>query len=610
MRKSILTRLNILIIVFLLIYSCAKIGSPTGGPRDRIPPEVVRALPVAGSTNFSGRKIEITMNEYVALDNINENLLVSPPMEKKPKVWLKGKIVVAEFEEDLKDSTTYSFNFQDAIKDLNEGNVLEDYRFVFSTGPVLDSLTVNGNVYYAENLEVPEKSFVMMHREMADSAVKKRLPDYISIIDHNGYFRIDNVKPGFYRLYALNDADNNRRYNLKDEEFAFMSTPLEVTADSNWLPVVKDTAKVIKPPVALTSAQRNQQKKIQDTIVLTGKNKLMMFTEAPAARYLKSSERKQKYQLEYVLSLPPDSLDFSFEIPDVESNSYFIEKTRQKDTMMVWLTDTALYGQNQITTYLKYPSTDSVGLIGYKKDTVLLRYVAPKVARGAIVKKPLSLPVLNNMPAGMIKPGQQIIFRSETPLRDPDTSMIRLYDVTKKDSQQVPYIFMKDSLTATKYILKADILPENKYFFVADSGAFSNYYGELSDSIGIKMAVKTADSFGKLAFVIKNGEGKMIVQLLDKTEKVVREAGRIGDGIIEFPLLEAGSYRAKLIFDTDGNGRWTTGDFSAGIQPEPVSYYPVEVEVKVKFELEQDWDAGVKFDKAQKLRSASKKGTR
>jgi hypothetical protein len=169
---------------------------------------------------------------------------------------------------------------------------------------------------------------------------------------------------------------------------------------------------------------------------------------------------------------------------------------------------------------------------------------------------------------------------------------------------------MKDSLTATKYILKADILPENKYFFVADSGAFSNYYGELSDSIGIKMAVKTADSFGKLAFVIKNGEGKMIVQLLDKTEKVVREAGRIGDGIIEFPLLEAGSYRAKLIFDTDGNGRWTTGDFSAGIQPEPVSYYPVEVEVKVKFELEQDWDAGVKFDKAQKLRSASKKGTR
>ena len=192
MNKSSLTRFQILILTILLIYSCAKIGSPTGGPRDRIPPEVTETVPEAGSLNFSGDKIEITLNEYVALDNINDNLLVSPPMEIKPKIWIKGKTIVGEFEEDLRDSTTYSFNFQDAIKDLNEGNILEDYQFVFSTGPVLDSLSVNGNVYYAENLDVPEKVFVLMHRELADSAVRKHMPDYIAIIDRNGYFRIDN----------------------------------------------------------------------------------------------------------------------------------------------------------------------------------------------------------------------------------------------------------------------------------------------------------------------------------------------------------------------------------------------------------------------------------
>jgi len=205
MSNSFLKRHHILLLIFLLIYSCAKIGRPTGGPRDRVPPVVVKTLPGERSINFSGDELLLTLDEYVVLDNINENLLVSPPMKQKPKVWLKGKSVVVELQEDLKDSTTYTFNFQNAIKDLNEGNILEGYQFVFSTGPVLDSLSVTGNVYSAENLDLAEKAFVLMHSELADSAVKKHLPDYLSIIDKNGYFRINNVKPGSYRLYALND---------------------------------------------------------------------------------------------------------------------------------------------------------------------------------------------------------------------------------------------------------------------------------------------------------------------------------------------------------------------------------------------------------------------
>ena len=606
MNRSGLTRFHIQVFTILLLYSCAKIGAPTGGPRDRIPPEVVETVPEAGSLNFSGDKIEITLNEYIALDNINDNLLVSPPMTKKPKVWLKGKTIVGEFEEELKDSTTYSFNFQDAIKDLNEGNILEDYQFVFSTGPVLDSLSVNGNVYYAENLDVPEKVFVLMHRELADSAVKKQLPDYIALIDQNGYFRINNVRPGIYRLYALNDADNNNKYNLKDEEFAFMSSPLEVTADSNWLPVVKDTVKISETP-AKKSTQKDLKKKLQDTIVLTGKNKLLLFAEAPTQRYLKSSERKFKNQLEYVISLPPDTLDFDFRIPDADSSTYLIERSSQKDTMIVWLTDTALYARNPISTILKFPSTDSAGMVVYKEDTVMLRFSAPKVQRGTSIKKPVSLPLLNNLAAGSIIPGQNVIFRSETPLREPDTAMIRLYDITK-DTLIVPYALVKDSLTATKYILIADINPEKKYFFLADSASFCDYYGQCTDSIGIRISLKSLDSFSKLTFNIVNGEGDMIIQLLDKSEKLVMEVKRNGDGKAEFPLLNPGFYRAKMIFDHDGNGKWTTGEFSAGRQPEPVTYYPEEIEVKAKFELEQDWDVGLRYEKAKKLRTVKKQG--
>ena len=140
--------------------------------------------------------MKLLFDEYVVLDNINEKFMVSPPMKKKPRVFIKGKSVNVEFDEKLKDSTTYTFYFQDAIKDLNEGNILQNYQFVFSTGPVIDSLSVTGNVYNAFNLEVPEKTQVLMYRELADSAVVKHLPDYISRVDQTGYFRIDNVRAG------------------------------------------------------------------------------------------------------------------------------------------------------------------------------------------------------------------------------------------------------------------------------------------------------------------------------------------------------------------------------------------------------------------------------
>ena len=200
--------------LFLLIGACAKIGNPVGGPRDRTPPVVLETIPEYGAKNFRGKSVSITFDEYVALDNINDKFMVSPPMKKKPKVIIRGKSVIVEFDEKLRDSTTYTFYFQDAIKDLNEGNILEDYQFVLSTGPVIDSLSVTGNVYNAFNLEVPEKTMVLLFRELADSFVVKHLPDYISRVDQKGYFRINNVKNGIYRLYALKDGDNSKNFNL------------------------------------------------------------------------------------------------------------------------------------------------------------------------------------------------------------------------------------------------------------------------------------------------------------------------------------------------------------------------------------------------------------
>jgi uncharacterized protein (DUF2141 family) len=610
MSKRTNIRFHIIILIFLVIYSCAKIGSPSGGPRDREPPVVVKTIPAAGATGYSGYKVEITFNEYVALDNINDNLIVSPPSKKKPKTWIRGKTVVTEFEDDFADSTTYSLNFQDAIKDLNEGNVFEDYQFVFSTGPVLDSLSVTGNVYNADNLEVPEKLFVMMHRQLADSAVKKHLPEYITLTDKNGYFRINNVRPGKYRLYALKDADNNKFYNLEDEPFAFQAEPIEVTADSNWIPVVKDTTTVKKIVPVKGASKKGPQINPKDTIVLTGKTKLLLFIKPLTARYLTSSERKLKYKLEYTLSLPPDSMDFDFSIQDADSNAYLVEKSLQRDSMVVWLTDTALYNKGQLTTYLRYPVTDTAGVITYKNDTVMMRFVAPKPTKQTLstVKKETALKLSNNVTGGSIKPGKLITFTSETPLRYPDTSLIKLYDITKKDTLVVPYVFEKNKITACIYTLNAMLLPNKKYFLEADSGAFSNYYNESTDSIGMKISLSPADTYGKLSFKIKNGSGKMLVQLFDKGEKqMIRELVVEADTIASFTLLEPVTYRARIVFDSNGDGKWTTGDFSKSRLPEEVTYYPKEIELKAKFEVEQDWDVAVRNFKDQKMRTVKSK---
>ena len=630
MNSSMFARFFLLSTLFIFISACAKISIPSGGLRDKLPPVVIKSSPESGAKNFRDKSLEISFNEYVVLDNINEKFMVSPPMKKKPRVFIKGKNVNIEFNNELKDSTTYTFYFQDAIKDLNEGNIIENYQFVFSTGPVIDSLSVTGNVYNSFNLEIPEKTLVLMYGELADSAVVKHLPEYISRVDRNGYFRIDNVRGGNYRLYALKDVDNSKNYNLTEEEFAFMDSVLEITPGKNFIPVVKDTtiikegvskvskpvakdtttiqkraSKVSKPVAKDTPALKKGASKVTDTLIVKGEYQLLLFAARKKAHYLTKSSRDLKYQMIYTLSLPPDSMKFEFSIPGADDGAYFIEKSGNSDTLKVWLADSALYSQPQIATIVKYPFTDTLGTLDYKEDTILMRFLAPRATRGAKVKKPV-FNVDANILSGSLKPGQSIVFSSQTPFRQPDTSRIHLYESIDTTRQKVPYHLAKDSINSCKYILTAKLLQGKKYLFVSDSASFGNIYNEYSDSTGIKFSFKDPESYSKLTLNIRNYEGDRIIQLLNNTEKLVSESLIKKDGKLVFSLLESGFYRVRTIYDLNGDGKWTTGDFSSGRQPEPVSYYPGEIEIKTGWELEQDWDMGAKNVKVQKLREKKK----
>ena len=566
------------ILVFTLIAGCAKVSTPSGGPRDRTPPEVVGSEPANGATFYKDNKFEITFNEYVTLQNINEKLIVSPPMENRPLVSLKGKSVVVEYEDELRENTTYTFNFQDAVRDLNEGNVYENLRFVFSTGPVIDSLTVTGNILNAYVLDIPENALVMLYSNLEDTAFRKSIPDYLSMVDQTGYFRIENVRPGTYNLFGLKETDNSKNFNILEEEIAFLDKPVTITSQENYLPVEEDTIKVIAEP----------GKKAPEKPAPAGEYKMFLFQHEKKSYYLTSSDRDVPYLMIYTLSRPPGEHSFDVAIPGVDENSFFTERSKENDTLRVWLTDSTLYSQQQIITVVGYPYTDTSDIVVHNIDTIEMRYTAPRSTRLSRPQETL-FTVTSNLKTS-IRPGQKIFFQATTPLRVPDTSRIIFYELTQDTTLRIPYSFTPDSLNSCRVDLNINLEQGKNYLYIADSASFGNIYGEYTDSTGLRFSVREESSYGSLILNIKGYTGKRIIELLDNSENVIRKKEMDSDGKTEFLLLEKGKYKIRVIYDINGDGKWTTGDLAEKRQPEPVSFYPQEIEIKEDWIVDQDWD--------------------
>jgi uncharacterized protein (DUF2141 family) len=608
MKGSIVGVCTIVFITIYVIAGCAKQALPQGGPKDMIPPKIVKSVPLNSSVNFKGKSIIVTFDEFFTLDKINEKFMISPPMKVKPLISVRAKSLIIEFREERKDSTTYTLYFQDAIRDLNEGNPVNNFQFVFSTGKVIDSLSVTGNVLDAFNLEPEKSTLVLMYRNLADSAPRKTLPDYITQTEENGWFRINNIKEGKYKIYALQDNNNDKKYNLADEKFAFIDSVLDVNPARNYLPLPKEVPDTTKITRKGPAGKRN--KELTDTLTIKakaaaakpyveGEHKLYMFTAEKRAHYLTSSGRKMAYQFIYILSLPPDTSKFEFSIEDPGEKNYFIEKNRTQDTITVWLRDSILYSKPLIKTVIRYPFTDSTGIIIYKRDTIPMRFVAARASKVREVKSKYKF--TTNIQNNFLKPGQQIIFSSQTPFRQPDTSRIKLFEKAANSNERIPYTLIKDSLNSRRYFMNAKLKEGGKYTLITDLSAFGNIFGERSDSSGINFSVRTADSYGLLTLNILKGEGDNIIQLLDVKENVIEEKYLRNEKSVVFPLLEKGKYRFRAIYDLNNDGKWTTGDFDKKRQPEPVSFYHDEIEVKINWVIEEDWDVGIKHFKNRNM---------
>jgi len=579
---------NIIAAAFIAaVAACAKPGSPSGGPRDTTPPEVLKTLPANRTTGFTGKSLTITFDEFVVLDKINDKFMISPPVTKRPEIVLKGKNLVITIDETLRDSTTYTLYFQDAIRDLNESNVLENYQFVFSTGSYIDSLSLAGTVADAFSLEVPERMLVMLHSNLSDSAPLKIIPDYISMTDQTGYFSVSNLRAGRYRLFALKDDNSNRKYEAGDEQFAFAGEIIEITAENNS-PILEE-----EHDHEEDTTHSHVHRREPDV-------SLYSFLSARTRHYLVTSSRRQARLLEYVFSVPSDTPNFVFNAAGVGPEGYFTEASRGFDTIRIWLKDSTIYNQPTIETVITFPFTDVNDSLVLRTDTVPMRFIQPRAPRGGARERPISLQ--SNANRAGIPPGRDIKIVPDVPLLSvdfPDFSLTRANDTT---GTQLAFSHFFDPLVPREIIIRHSLQEGSDYRLEIPPGALKSIYGETNDSASFSFGVRTAASYGTLTIRLSGYEGAVVLQLLNSGEKVIMEEQVDSPGKTEFRFIDNGKYRIKVIYDTDGNGAWTPGNFVTGRQPESVSFFPEELDIKSNWDMEQDWEIGEKNKKAENLR--------
>jgi hypothetical protein len=580
--------------LLLVCASCAQQGSPSGGPRDQDPPVVIESDPPNYSVRFEAKKILITFNEYIVLDNVNQQLIVSPPMEEKPEVKLKKKTLIIEFEEELKINTTYTFNFGLAIKDLHEGNILENFEYVFSTGDLIDSMSVRGTLKYAENLELPDEPVsIMLYSDLRDSVPLTEIPLYIGRSNDSGVFSVNNLRPDIYKVFALKDGNNNFLFDLPTEEIAFLDTTLIVNAqfarqlwgDSVVSSVIQDTL----------SADSSMN--VPDSLIVKGPDlnsiyiDLMLFTEASQIQYLTDYSRDDRRKLQLVFALPlTDSFSFHSLQPEGESAPDFLDYfSPERDSLTLWVKDSLHYNRDSISLAINYTVKDTSEHFVEREDTLMFVYreKTSKNKRGKQEEteedKLVIRTIRNN---GNQDLNRDLSMLLDFPLENINDSLVSLYQIPDSVEVPVPFEVKIDTLFPYRATLSTSWESDSRYRMVALPGAFSSIYPMQHDTLDVSFKTRDLEFYGQILLSLKNVKGRVLVQLFS-SKTLVEERVVDTDGQYAFPFLAPKEYHFKFIHDKNKNGKWDTGNYMEKLQPEPVELLPVIIEVR------SNWDHDV-----------------
>ena len=607
-------RLPLILMLVIIGYSCASMGTPDGGPYDEMPPKFVGSSPKLHAVNTKNKKLELEFDEFIKLEKAAEKVVVSPPQLDQPEIKVLGKKVVIELIDTLKDSTTYTIDFSDAIVDNNEGNPMGHFTYSFSTGASIDTMEVSGTVLNAADLEPIKGIQVGLHKNLNDTAFTKLPFDRVSRTDSRGHFSIRGVAPGKYRIYALMDGNQNYLFDSKTEAIAFSDSiiiPSMMPAtrqDTIW----KDTLTI-------------------DTIKTVGYTRFMpddiilrVFKEENTRQFFSRSQRDKENHFILKFSAKADTLPTLTGLNFDATDAFIVEPNAGNDSICYWIKDSLVYQMDTLEIQMDYLYTDSLNQLVPKTDTIYLANKLTREQKEKLAKKeaeekekerkkkekkgekiePEPIPFLKmNVDApSSFDINKNILLSFEEPVVRIDTSAIRVN--VKEDTLWVetPFLFIADSVIPRKYEILASWEPEKEYQLQIDSAAITGLYGLQTNKVEQTLKVKKLDEYGTLLLNLPGVEQTCIVELLDSSGKVLRQQAVTPEGTADFYYLAPNTkYYIRMFNDRNGNKVWDTGVFEKGIQPEEVYYFPKVWEMKANFEFEETWDVhAVPVDK-QKL---------
>jgi len=576
--------------LFLLFCSCAKIGSPTGGPADKIPPKILKSIPENGAINFKGDKIYLTFDEYIQLNKINENLIISPPLKNDIKTTIRHKTLIINLNNKLEDSVTYCLNFGSSIVDFREANPIENFEFVFSTGSKIDSFSITGKVLKAFDLEPPDKNtYVLIYNNLNDTAPLKVRPLYVGRCDKNGDFKINYLKDGKYRIYALTDKNNNLKYDLKDEYFAFVDTIVEINDK-----IFKNNKIYLIDSTIIDSAKVDSLMKQQnfESIYTTSIN-LKLFKEEERNQYILSKNRPDsiKIVVNFNRSLFDDN--FNFNLLDLKPSSdkwYLKEINKQKDTVTIWLIDSTLFAHDTLMTIVKYSILDTSDNYIEKIDTINFIYYGRKELKNKQIEKNFKIKLNTSLQGQGIKElDEDLYIISPFPIKRIDKELFTLQKFQDTIYKEIPIIADIDTLNKRIIRIKADLKPGEKYKLIAKEEAIKSFYNHYNDTLNILFECRKEDYYGKLILNFDRNYKDVIIQLLNMKGKIVKEE-KLGDRKkLIFNYLQPGQYKLKAYFDKNNNNKWDTGNYRKKIQPEEVIFYQGSIDIRSNWEIEINW---------------------
>lgn len=585
----------------LLPAGCANRGiGPQGGPKDTIPPRLLKEVPLNQSTHFNSKKIELTFDEYLQLDNIQQNLLVSPPQQVPPIVKAIGKKVTIEMQEELLDSTTYTLDFGSAICDYTEKNPVPAYTYGFTTGDRIDSMEVYGRVANAEDLNIVSGLIVGLHANLEDSAFSTLPFTRVARSDTAGWFGIRNLKNGVYRLYALQDQSRD-----------FVYQPGEGLAFSDSLVVPEYESEIVQDTLWRTEMRDSMSVEVVDTIltvenIYVGPADLMLwyFKEDKQRHYFQRAYRDDAHRIQLVFSAPQDSLPLVRALPPSATDStrpdslwtdpmpyMLLQANPTRDTLVYWLTDSAAIGLDSIYLEMQYMKSDSLYRLQPQTDTIGAIYRAPRLtqkAREAQEKKARERKLdLKSNAKDKFEVYDTLRIAAAFPIDSLTADSIRLYE--KQDTLLTPRAFTLERRDVLSYHVVANLQQGKQYELHIDSAAVRDIYGVCNDRKKFTLTLKTAEDYSVLLVRLKDYDPRIRLQLLNEKDQPVRELPALPDGT-KFEYLAPKTYYLRLYFDLNGDGKWTTGDWATKRQPEPVYYFPYKLTLRANWDFEETFD--------------------